>query len=362
MAEEKITTLEPPQPDPFNLQQVKHFVFNETGNIMISSTDEKSEMIQQSVRDVFNEVSVFFAAMTKAISQTRNPYGTPDPVTRELPYYTLYNYDALESVLDGSGFFVHVNEEDIQYSTESWGVNFSKELFEALLGLAAGSGALGFASGMIASMGKEGLNITGQKSSRESKVANIVFVCEYLLGMPIVSALVLSVDATEAKEKYKAGPCFSTEKSETKLKAHKDTYMFVTPNFIKLYAGDLVAGENDPEYRSLITYLQSLVERTPGITGVWDVTNSSAIVAAGPTLSPRKKYAAYGQFLGNKPTTGGITLVPGGTGLSVAEEAWDDAGIAFRVVNGSGKEAKGQVIRFTLVSGKTLSTGTFNIE
>jgi hypothetical protein len=304
---------------------------------------------------------VFFAAMTKAISQTRNPYGTPDPVTRELPFYTLYNYDALESVIDGSGFFVHVNEEDIRYKTESWGVNFSKELFEALLGLAAGSGALAFASGMIASMGKEGLNISSQSSSRESKVANIVFVCEYLLGLPIVSALVLSVDASEASQHYQVGPCFSSNKVTTELKAHKDTYMFVTPTFIKMYAGDLVAGENDPEYMSLIMYLESLAERTPRITGVWDVTDPNAIVAAGSTLSPSKKYAVFGQFLGTKPTTGGIKLHPGGSGLLVAEGAWDDAGIAFTVGNSSGSEAKGQVIQFTLVGGKELSTGTFNI-
>jgi hypothetical protein len=363
MAEDKITTLEPPQPDPFNLQHVKHFVFNETGNIMMSSTDDRSDTIQQSVRDVFNEVSVFFAAMTKAISQTRNPFGPLDPVTRQPPYYTLYNYDALESVIDGSGFFVHVNEQDVQYSTKSWGVNFSKELFEALLGLAAGSGALGFASAMVASMGKEGLNIAGQTSERESKVANIVFVCEYLLGLPIVSAVVITVDAAEASHQYNIGPCFRATTAETKLKAHKDIYMFVTPNFIKQYSGDLVAGANDPEYHSLIMYLQGLVERTPQISGVWDLTNPSSPLPmpGGSTLQPGRIYSAFGQFLGKNAGTAAVS--PANPELLVDASAWDDAGIAFKVENRETKATTKQYgIEFTLEGGTTkVSTAGFFI-
>jgi hypothetical protein len=34
----------------------KLFVFNETGNIMVSTTATHSETIEQDVRDVFNEV------------------------------------------------------------------------------------------------------------------------------------------------------------------------------------------------------------------------------------------------------------------------------------------------------------------
>ena len=55
--------------DPNNVEIKKGFVFNETGNIMMSTTDLTNEVIEQSVKDVFAEVSVFFAAMTKALEK-----------------------------------------------------------------------------------------------------------------------------------------------------------------------------------------------------------------------------------------------------------------------------------------------------
>ncbi len=359
-----VTPVPLPQPDPFNTQAVKRYVFNETGNIMMATTDTTSDTIQQSVRDVFAEVAVFFAAMTKAISETVNPLGPPNP-DGSLPYYSLYNYDALESVVDGSGYFVHVNEEDVSYTTSSWGASFSQELLEAVLGLATGSGALAFATAMVASMGQEGLNISGQSSSRTSKVANIIFVCEYLLGMPIVSALVVTADSSTVAQTVKVGPCFQEQSSSTKMTVHKDTYMFVPPAFIRQYAADLNTGMNDPDYMSLIMQLQSLVERTPGLSGgVWQVVQGDAPVAVeapGPLVSGNT-YAVYGQYLGqNVKGKSALALSPGGTGLTVTAGVWDDSGIEFTVGNTSGNDADNQAIQVTLASGAVLATPAFTI-
>jgi hypothetical protein len=359
-----VTPVPLPQPDPFNTQAVKRYVFNETGNIMMATTDTTSDTIQQSVRDVFAEVAVFFAAMTKAISETVNPLGTPNP-DGSLPYYSLYNYDALESVVDGSGYFVHVNEEDISYTTSSWGASFSQELLEAVLGLATGTGALAFATAMVASMGQEGLNISGQSSSRTSQVANIIFVCEYLLGMPIVSALVVTADSSTVAQTVKIGPCFQEQSSSTTMTVHKDTYMFVTPAFIRQYAADLNTGMNDPDYMSLIMQLQSLVERTPGLSGgVWQIVQGNAPVAVkapGPLVSGNT-YAVYGQYLGqNVKGKSSLALSPGGTGLTVTAGVWDDSGIEFTVGNTSGNDADNQAIQVTLASGAVLATPAFTI-
>lgn len=48
----------------------KNFIFNSTGNIMIATTETDSSNMDESSRRVFNEVSVFFAAMTRAITNT----------------------------------------------------------------------------------------------------------------------------------------------------------------------------------------------------------------------------------------------------------------------------------------------------
>ena len=98
----------------------------------------------------------------------------------------------------------------------AWGATLSKELIQGLLGLATGAGALGFASGMIASIGSEGLKVAGASTAHNSKVGNIVFVCEYLMGMPSISAIVVYLDASTHKKELQAGPCFkATSESMT---------------------------------------------------------------------------------------------------------------------------------------------------
>lgn len=360
-----VTPVTPPKTSPYNIEAVKHYVFNETGNIMLSTTDKKSDTIQQSVRDVFAEVAVFFAAMTKAISQTRNPYGNKD-ANGVLPFYSLYNYDALSAVIDGSGYFVHVNEEDVSYKTQSWGTTFSKELLEAILGLATGADALAFASAMVNSVGKEGLSISGQSKSLTSKVCNIIFVCEYLLGMPIVSAIVMSTDSKTASQSFKLGPCFKEQSSSTELTVHKDTYMFVTPTFIKQYAGDLSSIMNDPAYLKLIMELEGLVERQPEVTGVYEVptVGDPIPVTGGDTLKNGAKYAIYGQYLGtNVAGKSALTLSPTTAHLTITPATWNDEGIEFSFVNGAAASVPDILIEVTLGDGLTkISAGSYTFD
>lgn len=227
-----------------NVELKKYYTFNETGNIMLATTVSESIEIQESVRKVFAEVSVFFAAMTKAITSTENP-DTHEP-------YSIYNYKALRKIIDGSGCFIQVTELDVTHTTSSWGATFSKELIRGLLGLATGTGALSFATAMISAIGNEGLKVAGVTSDHGSEVGNIVFVCEYLLGMPSISAIVVYIDAHDHVSQFQAGPCIKTESHSMTFKMHKDTYMFVTPTFIREYAGDLNSVTTDAAYGELV--------------------------------------------------------------------------------------------------------------
>ncbi|MGI9372671.1 MAG: hypothetical protein ACR2OJ_09260 [Hyphomicrobiales bacterium] len=240
MAQKPITILKKPVQNPHNVQLTKYYIFNETGNIMVASTVDGNAQIETSIQDVFAEVAVFFASMTRAISQTPDP-NTPAPHTP----YSIYNYEALSNIISGSGLFVHVTEEDIEYSTETVGIGFSKELIEGLLGLATGAGELAFAQGMITSMGKAGLQINQSSTSASSKVANIVFVFEYLSGMPIISAIVVYADSKTVAQSFSIGPCFKEHSTQTSMDMHKDTYLFVTPSSLKKYAPDLLTAESN---------------------------------------------------------------------------------------------------------------------
>ncbi|MCY4779318.1 hypothetical protein ORI89_06630 [Sphingobacterium sp. UT-1RO-CII-1] len=255
----------------FNIQGTKHYVFNQTGNIMMSSTDPDGNDIPESVRETFSEVSVFFAAMTKSISQTINPnlikkVKVGGKEIEQPMYYSLYDYDALEAIIDGSGYFVRVTEQDLVSKTSTYGTTFSTDLLSGVIGLAVGDAIIPFAQSMLASIGKKSedyVNFSIANSSSSSKVANIIFVCEYIMGMPLISAIVLSVDSSIANSTYQAGPCFKAESTKTELKIHKDTYMFVTPSFIKEFAEELNTEMNNRDYIQLINHLKALVGRSP---------------------------------------------------------------------------------------------------
>lgn len=250
------TKLEIPTDVSKNIEITKYYTFNETGNIMMATTVGTSTEIEESVRKVFSEVSVFFAAMTKAISTTVNP-ATGD----KKEHYSLYNYEALERIISGSGCFIRVTEQDVTHTTNAWGATLGKELLQGLLGLATGAGALSFASAMISSIGKESVNLSASTEGQSSKVGNIIFVCEYLMGMPSISAIVVYLDAKEHKAQISAGPCFKATKSSFTLTMHKDTYMFVTPTFIHEYAADLTSIGSDVAYGELIKNMQEYLQQ-----------------------------------------------------------------------------------------------------
>jgi hypothetical protein len=238
------------------IQGNKYYVFSETGNIMISTTATSDTTIEQSVRDVFNEVSVFFSAMTKAITTTENP------TSKTKANYSLYDYAAISKVVDGSGLFIQVTEEDVAFSSASVGATFSQDMLTALLGLATDGAALPFAQAMVGSVGSAAVTISGNTTTTDTKVCNIIFICEFLMGMPLVSVVVVSCDTSIATKSFSAGPCVSGHSSTTSIDMHKDTYLFVTPTFIKEYAGDLLSTTKNKEYLDFIAYLKGLLMST----------------------------------------------------------------------------------------------------
>ena len=80
-------------------------------------------------------------------------------------------------------------------------------------------------------------------------------------------AIVLTADCTQEAFNMKIGPCVSVKEQHTSLVVHKDTYMFVTPSFIKKWSGDILDGMNNPEFEQLTqkfdTFLQAGEPATP---------------------------------------------------------------------------------------------------
>lgn len=303
-------------PNPYNVEAPKEFSFNETGNIMVASTKIDGGTIEKEVQDVFQEVSVFFAAMTKALTMAGD---------------SLYDIEAVRKVIDSSGLFVHVTEEQVSVTYSQFSGNMSAELIEALLGLASGTGEMAFASAMVKAIGSHGFSVTMGHSSSSNKVGNIVFVCEYILGMAVVSAIVVYADATENDEWFKVGPCISGHSVQQALNMTKDTFLFVVPAAIKKYGGDLAGVENDSEYQALVRELLGYLDpgALPPKLGIIAPLGNTALRAV-TTMTQGTEYQLTGENLGD-PADGALSFAgenPSSSTLTVMN--WSNDNIIFK--------------------------------
>lgn len=236
----------------------KIFAVNATGNLFVASTlnggDNSNANITAEAQTAFGQVSVFFAAMTKAITETANPNSTETP---KKPY-SIYDHEALQMVINKSGLFVQVGQSDVTFTSTSWGVEFSVELVKAILGGFSGDlASIGKSLfSLITSVGKEGIGISGNSKSTTSKVGSIIFICEYLLGAVSITPMVVYLDVKKSSQNLKVGPCFKEHSSSLKWELHKDTYMFVPPAFMS-QAGTMNAAMTNPDFEELVKSLKA---------------------------------------------------------------------------------------------------------
>jgi len=307
----------------YNIPASKYYVVNETGNIMVATTSPDSTKIDPDVLAVFQEVAVFFAAMTSAISSTpRNgkvaPYGRRD-------YYTIYDYEAIEAIVNQSGLFVNVREEDLTYQRQDDTIDVNLELIESLLGVALtdGVGAAGLKASLNA-MGKQA-TFSYNSSGKSDKIANILFLCEYIFGMPIVNVLYFYLDE-KVTEDVVTTPCVSADFAKTALTIHKDTFMFVLPDWIRKYAGDLASVSTDPQYRALIAELKGYISQNPVISSI---TTDQAGTTAVTSFAVSTPYYINGV---NFPALKGSISISGTPQTVTSDADWTTTQVKFTFV------------------------------
>lgn len=264
----------------------KSFVFSETGHIMIATTATRTDDIPQEVKDVFAEVTVFFAAMIKAITSTPDPKSTwipgmPPPekqlgTNRNLQSLTprgmragvrnhsLFDHCALSDIIAGSGYFLPMSEEELQLQTGKCPSTFSRDFVATSLGLPSGIVSAGLAKGMICSMTQFGLILSHDFAREGERVATIFFVCEYLTGIPLVSVTVVSMDVDSAAELFLAAPWSMGNGRPLQLILRKETFLFVSPGFIGRFGGELNKGIASATDNSLVSALKQLMSSAHG--------------------------------------------------------------------------------------------------
>lgn len=258
------STQNPPLSVERDLPMPKHYVFNETGNILLSCTEESRKDFGSNISDIFTDISVFFAAMTQAMALTENP-ATGKP-------FSVYNYRAIRSILGQSGMFVETNVQEMEFASKRVGDDLGKDFVEQVLGRQFGGNKLPFTRAMFNGMKYQAKDKRGQILSDASKLAtqqngSLFFVCEVLMGIPQVSAILVKLEPfsdgdrdsqvnqeksfeTKSQNFYGLEKIDSTSHSSAGIQRHwrykKRSYLFIPPRLLSGNAAQLqAAGEQN---------------------------------------------------------------------------------------------------------------------
>ena len=224
------------------------------------------QQLDGELKTAFVDISVFFAAMTKALASTENPI-TKRP-------YTLFNYQAVKNVLADSGLFVETNVEQGTFSHEGVGRSLTKAWLQQVLNRDFDDHPLAFSKAMFNGMRYQHAEPSQQQALDEQQKqlcrgGSIFLIGELLLGVPQTSAVLLkveplSVNADAQVTESDPQDIFSLaaldeSRHQAKHKVRhwrfkKRTYLFVPPKYITHAATGLGSSEHG-EFANMVALL-----------------------------------------------------------------------------------------------------------
>lgn len=268
--EKKVNQVNEPQSRSIYQPLPKYYMFNETGNIMLCTSERNIGGFDEDIKNSFIDVTVFFAAMSKAIHTTKNP--------KTDAYYSIYNYQAVKNVLLSSGMFIEVNVEENAFESEGVGESLGKAFLQHALNRNFGDVNLPFTRAMFNGMKyQHSLNKATShqdiaSDARYFRGGSIFFICEILMGIPQTTAVLLNIEPeseedTDAEQKHlgKSANMFDLgckyenehqpQHQNRRWKFKKRSYLFVPPKFIANNSASLSNGDN-AQVSALVEKLQ----------------------------------------------------------------------------------------------------------
>ncbi|RJE73523.1 hypothetical protein BGP78_18030 [Pseudoalteromonas sp. MSK9-3] len=174
-------------PDPG--QNHRHIYFNATGHILFSTHHDPTQPLPTPVVQTFSQVISLFSAMMKTLSTTKHPVtNTP---------YSLFNYHALSTLIDKTGYFVKTSDLALTIDAKNLHHTNHQKLFHQLLGQYIPHQELSFAPAMFNSLTNENLRMVEAGNRADFKSAYMVFICECIAGVPLISIQLFSLDSTQ---------------------------------------------------------------------------------------------------------------------------------------------------------------------
>ena len=213
-----------------------NFIMNQTGNIYYATT---SEVMQERTKELFDCVTVLFAAMTRALALSNK---------------TLFDYDAWEKMISSTGFFVQVQKFSNTLTIKSGSLSVDTQIVQNLLpGLTAGR-SMQIAKDVLNALSGE---FTRSQEDDKAKIAHLLFICEELFGAPSVTVR-LFYATKESHKKVTSSPCHKSVQTSFEQLQEASTFLFVDPAAWSKYG--VILNQEPEEYTRLIERLKSYVQ------------------------------------------------------------------------------------------------------
>lgn len=172
---------------------------NETGTILIRTTLPPNHPLPEFIQQEFSAVTMFFAAMLRAISTAINPRtGKP---------FSIYNYHAQESILVGSGRFIKLSEDTFALKTHKFIEKAGKILFAEIFNMNLRDREHRKISSILKGVNKEVVRMIETNHPNEFRAGFIIFVVEYINGVSSVSVKSIFINRNDYN-KNRRRECF----------------------------------------------------------------------------------------------------------------------------------------------------------
>lgn len=216
------------------------FRINSTGNIFTSTTNINGE-VSDAARNLFKSITVLFAAMTKAMSDSGKD---------------LFDYDAWAKLIGGTGYFVEMSKYQRNLVIKSSELSVDTQIVQQLLpGLTSGS-SLDIAKSVLQAMNGK---FSSSETTDDSKIGHLLFINEEIMGAASVTVR-LFFASKKTHETTTSSPCHKTVKTSFEQLQEANTFLFVDPDTIAEYAEKYDPEKKPEAYQRLIDSLKKAID------------------------------------------------------------------------------------------------------
>ena len=218
----------------------KFYTFDEKGHIMAVTTSKDTDKLQPVVEETFQKVFVFFGAWTAALNRAGK---------------TLFDYEAVRVIISSSGFFINTGMEKRTFSSETTSASLDTSIIQGVLGSSITGGGMAIAKRVLATIGTA-ITASHQKQDTKKEISDVLFICESLMGIPIVTVSLYHTKLEQYSWVAKTN-CASISRQKISFEFAADDFLFVDPTFINKFSKDF---EGSPDYDKLIEKLAGYIK------------------------------------------------------------------------------------------------------